>query len=707
MTDLEGIAEDVRIDASRKLSEALTAARTAVTMRVTILTRDRLVRQSDIRESLIEVCADRPGCRFEVRFEERNDLTEPFRIDVVPAAQARQAERERDLEEGLRYRLFTLSWQDLQFHDLLVEGAGWVPLGRSRLAGGEFGIELPDSLNTVPRDSLLELRCESAGLRVRRTWVRPEIAVEVGGAVLSPGDAGGRAIAPDGEITYAEPNGRGTTALAYRLTEWQDGVLEPGGVPQLTGEEPFEVWLRYFGAWRHFQVAPPEAAPEQREFPVRGALRKVTVEVEYTTATSPQEPEARWHVKIYRCATPQQARLLRRELQAQVTLIDRVNAAVGGGSARAAAWPIVPVAVVPEDWESLAAETSPTSYHAGRTSVVDNPVNRLSAWFGVPNSPRTDCYVLVVSPLLQTKPWAKSTDPSRRVPGIEELPPLRRLAEGLDRCHAARIVHVDIKPQNVGWLQTVDGTPAYVLLDGDSVRSLDELSLDSGPRATYSYAHPDVKLWMWEQVSRTGPVADSGATRPLTPGGHEQRYPGPELPDLVAHDRFGFALVVLCAIAGIDRLHRLLPSMESATGLIDDGEATAAEILGYWPEPRWRAFAEELAEPFRTGAFGSGDHWATEWIDRLLRAESDHGGGTGPPDVRPRAGGKYGHRVDAVWDEVTQHGRFTPAEPAATVVEALARHRRAVAVRAFAQTVVPVGLVLVVLAALVVLVERS
>ncbi|HEX8868159.1 MAG TPA: hypothetical protein VF821_21050, partial [Lentzea sp.] len=395
-------------------------------------------------------------------------------------------------------------------------------------------------------------------------------------------------------------------------------------------------------------------------------MRHLVTHVLYAEASEQNRPENRWHVKMYRCATPQHAAQLRRYLRTQAVLIEQVNASVGG-TVQAPPWVIAPVHVL-SGRTGMTGPPQPTDLQLPEQEVTSDPENRLSAWFGVADRPQPACFVLVVSPLLTPVGWPKA-DMRTSAPGVEQLQELHTLAVGVDACHQRDIAHCDIKPANVCRYLTADNRSGYVLIDGDSVArataQLPEL------RFSAAYASPDV---LYQR--------------------HRMRAPGRERPeiDLREHDRFGFALVVLTALAGEDRVTPMLTQDDDGRRTVDSPDVVAGALAAYWPE-HWRPFAAELAAPFRPNALGGDDWSATRWIGRLNELIPDRPSTPDSYEPEPHLPpvGRHARHVDQIRAEVRSElvghkGRV------AAVAAAVRRHQLTVARQSYWREIAVRGL---------------
>lgn len=333
--------------------------------------------------------------------------------------------------------------------------------------------------------------------------------------------------------------------------------------------------------------------------------RRVTATVRYTTARNVGSAGwPVWHVKIYECDTVGDAEALRHHLIRQATAIAYANDRLPRppGSARTSQtsidppWAVVPVHVVRGDGLQRGDESVRTELTAPAERVIDTVTRTLPAWFGDAAS-TPERYVVLLSPYLDQVAWA----PPRASPATEQLVDFVDLAAGLDRLHQVGTVHCDINPDNV-CRYTTGRASGYVLIDTDAVTQIDPLP--HSVRTTTRYEHAGLRRW---RIS----------------GARPELGPDPNL--LRAHDRFGFALVVLAALAGRDWVEKVLLREDEDTGTrrVDSGEAVAEALRGLWVDTRsrrWASLIETLGEPF--GPLIEDSSWsAARWIARLLEAE--------------------------------------------------------------------------------------
>ncbi|MFJ5989232.1 hypothetical protein [Lentzea sp. NPDC092896] len=669
--------EAARIEATTRFHEFLVREKAPASgvwlVKIRIVTSRPLSEpvRAKIRESLLDVRGGHRDIRTRVTFAV--DPVVPrgceVRCDTAEAGREEVSEPPPEFDDD-QSELLVLSWGALRFEFVLSASPKWLPFGRPH-ARDDYGpgVVLPRSMLALPSGRLLDFRFHNGELELRRFPHGPHIAVSADDHLLIAEQAP-HVVGRRGRITFTDVNtGLGCT-LDYELQDWLVGQPSVPGEPDHLDGSPHPT---VHETGRILLIEPPSTAnkPEERLFPVPSSsaerpMRHLVTQVLYSVAAEQDRPESRWHVKMYRCATPQHAAQLRRYLRTQAVLIEQVNASVGG-TAQAPPWVITPVHVL----SGRTGRTGPpqaTNLSMPEHEVVSDPENRLSAWFGVADRPQPACFVLVVSPLLTPVGWPRA-DMRTVAPGVEQLPELRTLAIGLDAMHKRDIAHCDIKPANVCRYLTADNRSGYVLIDGDSVArataQLPEL------RFSAAYASPEV---LYQR--------------------HRMRAPGRERQeiDLREHDRFGFALVVLTAVAGEDRVAPMLTQDDDGRRTVDSPDVVAGALAAYWPE-HWRPFAKVLAAPFQPNALG-GDEWsATRWIDELQSLIRTRPSTQDDPreDERLPPVGRHARHVDEIRAEVRAQpqGRRTRV-PA--VVAAVRRHQLSVARHAYWREVAVRGL---------------
>ncbi|CAL9494691.1 hypothetical protein SUDANB95_03290 [Actinosynnema sp. ALI-1.44] len=595
----------VRRELSRWLAQHATGAPTAVDVVVRVAWSLSAVAEQELRASVDDQRREYPGAIPRLAVTVDRDLPEPgFTVAVVPVVgaageepSAPLTEEEPDEGQDEDQLVLTLKLGRFTFPHLLRPSAGWVPVSRT----GPGGIVFPDEAQAVPRAALVELRNVRGTLHVRRTGHDRRYIVAVGGQRVEHGRPTGTGVPPRGRIVVREAAGDAVATIDYELHD-RFAELRTGGATDTGDGTGVAAWVTGGGAFRRVHVAAPPAGhvAGAREFTGRspsGRPHQLRVRVLYTRAES-LEPggEEVWHVKVYRCDTPEDAAMLRAFLEAQIGNVERANGAVGGSN-RVPPWVIAPVHLL-----SLVLPAP------ARTNLVDagdripgGVAARLAAWFGVADQPDADTCVLVASPWVDEVGWLGQE--KRPVPGRGPLEDLRRLARGLDLMHASLgIAHGDIKPANVRRLARADGHDGYVLIDGDSL----------GP----------VRC----------PARDARATDEYTSADYRAQRERGDWVDLRALDRFGFVLVTIAAVASPDRLRGLLDEQGGRERVVDSHPRVVEYLTNWWSrEPRWRPFAEQLAAPFGGGVFADPEFRLEEWIERLIAEHDRPGPGCGHP----------------------------------------------------------------------------
>lgn len=669
--------ERVCAEASARLSARLKELGDASpVVRVLVRTASPLspVGCSSVRTALDRVARQR-GAVVQVHFEvvvgAAADFDDGYAVDCAPvtgvappSAPAGQPRQET------RARLLTFAYGALRF-DYVVEDPtpAWLPLAREIRRGGEAGLALPQSLAVVPAGPLLELGVAHDVLFLRRAAFRPEVGVTVNGVYLQPATVDGVPVDHSGVLRYQHPGG--SCVLEYELEDWVPGSPSASGLPDVGDGATHDVALTVGTDTHWLRIDPPPAdvRPEERFFPIQDAYERRNLGLEahvlYTRGRWENARGDEWHVKIYRCATPQHAERLRGYLRTQAALVDTANAAVGG-TAQSPPWAVAPVTLLSPG--NHHGPPRPTAMSTPERKVMGDPENRLSAWFGVPAQPQPNCFVIAVSPMLRKVGWGDSAI-RRDAPGLDQLADLVSLATGLDRCHDLGIAHCDVKPENVCRHQRAGAGTGYVLIDSDAVSRVLAKLVDV--RLTKRYASPRI-LTRWRRS-----------------------YDGQTLADLREHDRFGFALIVLAAVAGIDRVASLLRAQDDGQRPVDRPGVVADAIRTWWPSDTYGRFAEVLAQPFAPDVLLRDDWRAVGWLTELRDA-----GAARPPDpaTEPpprRYLGKHSHHLAGIRDQV----RATALGRNRVVPEVMARlaERQRVVARAECRRIVLLGGVLPVL----------
>ncbi|GGK07213.1 hypothetical protein GCM10010123_41330 [Pilimelia anulata] len=365
--------------------------------------------------------------------------------------------------------------------------------------------------------------------------------------------------------------------------------------------------------WRAaLAVEPPRGAGRTATFTVpalgaeSGRYRTVTARVRYTGAQN-RLPDgwADWHVKLYRCDTAGDVDALRRHLRQQAVDLQRANADLEGPARIPIEppWAVVPVQIIRGDGQQESLQDLQTELAAPVERVVERADSPLPAWFG-DEQPAPELCLLAISPRMEELDW----DGYRPSPGTEHLAEFVDLAAGLDAMHRVGLAHCDVKPANVCRYSRA-GAAGYVLIDTDAA-----VRLHPAPtmlRTTEWYEYAGVAEW------RALPAADRPAIDPGL---------------LRAQDRFGFAIVVLTALAGRDWVDRILlqPDEEdNGARPADDRALVAAALRRLWPDRpdrHWAPLIEALVAPFsRAGtapAIEAGGWSARAWLDRVRAAEA-------------------------------------------------------------------------------------
>lgn len=353
-------------------------------------------------------------------------------------------------------------------------------------------------------------------------------------------------------------------------------------------------------------VRPPD---QSRAHPVRFEVQPghfVTTNVRYTVADNRRTGWPEWHVKIYQCGHEGDAAALRLHLHRQAVALRRVNSGLPD-SARIPIeppWAIVPVYVVRGDGQEDDVEGEVrTQLGIADAVIVEQMQQAMPSWFqDADRTPRPGRYLIAVSPFVEKLPWDQ--DNLGDAPGIEHLPGYETLARGLDELHRLRWVHCDITPENLCRYRT-EHASGFVLIDTDAASAIvpPPTNIRTTPRYEYD------KIRAYRQRLGQEPVAT------------DQR-------ELLGHDRFGFALVVLCALAGRGWVEPILLRTDD-TGLgcgrpVDDRDRVRTLLTNRWPDARWRELIEVAAEPFVDPTCPRGIEqdgpWAYPWYCRLREA---------------------------------------------------------------------------------------
>ncbi|MBM7773986.1 hypothetical protein JOD54_004190 [Actinokineospora baliensis] len=556
------------------------------------------IARREVAESAADLRLDYDYAVPRVWIEVDHDLGAPFTVSVAegigvatgePSVRVEEADLGPDADDDvmvleLRFGLF-------RFPHRLAPSAQWVPLSR----GGATGIRFPDEAQAIPRAPLIELRNVMGTLAVRRTERDRHYLVSVNGTRIPHGENAGTRVAPQGSITIRESSGDAVAVIDFELHDRVDELRACG--PSDPGDDGgIDAWICSSGFDKQIvvQPPPPSESEDARGFTVRekdGSTTTLAVKVRYTEGKplfdepNPDGSE-KWHVKMYRCDTPEDAARLGRFLARQVGEIERANVAVGGSNQRPR-WVIAPVHIL--ELVPPAARLATKLADAGGR-IPDGVDGKLARWFGVPDSPQPGTCVLVASAYLEKVGWLGASYRAE-APGFSQLKHLRELADGLEHCHGLNFAHGDIKPDNVRRLASTD-RHGYVLIDGDSIMPLVCPAAEARPTDRYV-----------SQAYRLQKAAGDNV----------------HLRDL---DRFGFALITITAVAGRERLAGLLVERGGGARDIDDHGAVLTALGNGWPD-HWRAFATELAAPFGGTHFADPAWSMVEWIDRLAEFDTD------------------------------------------------------------------------------------
>jgi hypothetical protein len=412
------------------------------------------------------------------------------------------------------------------------------------------------------------------------------------------------------------------------------------------------------GLRRLIRVAVPEGPQHVREFPIRSPSAMVRsplpVDVLHTEGATVDDDDERWHVKLYRCSTPEEAAALEQVLRDQAQLVRAANAAfVSAHPDDVCRWAVVQFSVAVHG-EAADAATG-TRYDATPEEIRSHPSAEIASWFGDGESVQPERCIVVVSEFLGPVRWHGQGGLA-----LEEVPCFTSMARGLDVLHRKGAAHCDVKTSNV---RRIDRGPVrrYVLVDGDSV-----IGVHSAPGP--------------QQVRHT--TLPPTVRRALGEG----RRLAPE--ELVEIDRFGFVLLVLAALTDEDWSSQFVdhPDPEDVRAQLlsrSHGHAAVAEV-----------FARALA-PGELTAPG----WSAEgWLARLREAA------TGLPPAVPDDQAGRGHRRDALEmrERLLAGGRSTAQDDPKQLLRAMEEQARDVQDRARAQVVHWVSVVCMVLAAIAV-----
>lgn len=438
--------------------------------------------------------------------------------------------------------------------------------------------------------------------------------------------------------------------------------------------------------WRAELAIEPPALPVRRrtvEFDVptpSGRRTLIQTDVFYTRATNRlAKAWQSWHVKVYRCATPGDADTLRQYLRRQAIDIQAANADLEGPARNPVEppWAVVPVQVVRGDGHHDSLDGSVlTELAAPPAELIHRVGQALPAWFEE-QVPSPELYVLAVSPHVEQIRWS----PFLARPATEQLADFAGMAAGLDALHRLGMAHCDIKPDNTCRYHT-EQSAGFVLIDTDAATRLSPPPVSLRLTKTYMY-------------------------RAVAAG----RY---DAAALRAHDRFGFALVVLAALAGLDWVQQGLLRFPDddvrRPRPADDRDAVAQALRRHWPDTggySWQPLIEIASEPF--GGDIEHDDWsALTWVARLMDAERRcvPGRRPGPRRALPRADpGRFSAEITRIRAEAMAGPASLP-ERVQHGYAAVERRANAIALRTAAVTagawaagvVAAIGLVLMLFA---------
>jgi hypothetical protein len=407
-----------------------------------------------------------------------------------------------------------------------------------------------------------------------------------------------------------------------------------------------------------------------------GPLRQITARVLYTTATNQTKDTGwgTWHVKIYHCQNQGDADLLRRHLRRQAADIQRANTHIEGPARTPIRppWAVVPVQIVTGDRSTDPGQAAPPTDIVRADDIIDRIRATLPSWFGV-EDPQPELFLLAFSPQLEQVPWL----PYRTVPGVEHLVDFLSMAKGLDTLHKRGTVHCDIKPDNVCRYNSTDVGSGFVLIDADAATRMNPPP--KALRTTERYVYKGIRDWLKYEFHKKLAI-DAGRLR--------------------AQDRFGFAIVVLVALAGRDWVETELLTHQDDEGeeirRADDQPAVINALRQHWRDDRWEPLILAAAEPFDS-RIEDWDWSAAEWIERLLEADRASARLASTAVAKALAGPPT--RMDRDLQKIRDYARAIPASRPQAVqraYEGVQRRADAVAARAAVFSALPWALIPVV-----------
>ncbi|GAA3398208.1 hypothetical protein [Cryptosporangium minutisporangium] len=313
-----------------------------------------------------------------------------------------------------------------------------------------------------------------------------------------------------------------------------------------------------------------------------------------------QLPFKNWFVKAYWCATPVEAHWLMRHFKQQSSDVLDANTTLNGTALRPP-WAVAPVWVVPALTHQSVQQVATTHLGADAEGIFETSDARLWSWFGRDDNPQPEnCFLVLTRYLPEPMPFIEAG----AVPRTDRLQELEAVARGIDACHQAGIAHCDIKPDNVR-SYSVGAVESFVLIDADAVLRLDSRPQDI--RLTLPYTHPEL-------------AAAIRACRPITP----------EV--LKAHDRYGFALVALGAVAGTATADAVIGRAARDPSPIT-GDEIRVMLRSAWGT-EWDGVIDPLVQPFDEPFDEYGNWSAEQWISDVLNGQTTPGTpslATGPP----------------------------------------------------------------------------